>query len=201
MHNPAPTDHPVHDLIRDRWSPRAFSDAPVSKTDLRSLLEGARWAASCFNDQPWSFLVGFRGDETWQGIHDCLMEANRTWAGKAPVLLLAMAHEDFVRTGKPNRHAQYDTGQAVASLAIQATAQGLFLHQMAGFDADAARERFGIPPRQTPMAAIALGHAGDPDSLPEPLAERERAPRERVPITGFTFQDRWGQEASLEDEA
>ena len=109
-----------------------------------------------------------------------------------------MAHEMFIETGKPNRHAQYDTGQAVAQLALQATDQGLFLHQMAGFDADAARERFQIPPNQTPMSAIALGHAGDPNTLPEKLAERERAPRERVPATMFTFAGKWGQSASLE---
>lgn len=195
MDNPAPAEHPIQDLIARRWSPRAFADTLVSVEELRSLLEAARWAASCFNDQPWSFLVGRKGDETWQGIHDCLVPANQSWAGAAPVLMLSMAHEDFVQTGKPNRHAQYDTGQAVAGMAIEATARGLFLHQMAGFDATAARERFKIPPRQTPMAAIALGHAGDPGTLPGPLAERERAPRDRVPISVFTFHGHWGEAA------
>ena len=195
MEHPAPVEHPIHDLMRKRWSPRAFGSEPVAAEQVLSVLEAARWSASCFNDQPWSFLVGFKGDETWQGIHDCLMPANQSWANAAPVLLLSMAHEMFVQTGKPNRHAQYDTGQAVAALALQATAQGLFVHQMAGFDAEAARKRFAIPPNQTPMAAIALGHAGDPDALPQELAERERAPRERVSVSTFTFAEEWGQSA------
>ena len=195
MEKPAPIDHPVHELIQRRWSPRAFGGEAVEPEQVLSVLEGARWAASCFNDQPWSFLVGFRGDETWQGIHDCLVPANQSWAGEAPVLLLAMAHEMFVETGKPNRHAQYDTGQAVASLALQATDLGLYVHQMAGFDPEAARTRFSIPANHTPMAAIALGHGGDAGALPEPLAERERAPRERVPVSTFTFAGKWGASA------
>ena len=195
MDNPAPVDHPVHELIRARWSPRAFSSEAVAPAAVLSLLEAARWSASCFNDQPWSFLVGFQGDETWQGLYDCLMPANRTWAGEAPVLMLAMAHEMFVQTGKPNRHAQYDTGQAVAALALQATAQGLFVHQMAGFDAEATRARFSIPANHTPMAALAIGRGGDPTTLPESLAERERAPRERVPVGTFTFAGKWGASA------
>ena len=195
MENPAPVEHPVHDLMQRRWSPRAFGAEPVTQEAVLSVLEAARWSASCFNDQPWSFLVGFQGDETWQGIHDCLVPANQAWAGKAPVLMLSMAHEMFVQTGKPNRHAQYDTGQAVAALALQATDLGLYVHQMAGFDAEAARARFSIPGNQTPMAAIALGHPGEAGSLPEPLAERERGPRERVPVSTFTFAGQWGRSA------
>ena len=195
MDKPAQTDHPIHHLLRTRWSPRAFSPERVATEQVLRVLEAARWAPSCFNDQPWSFLVGFQGDETWQGIHDCLVEANQAWACNAPVLLLYMAHESSVETGRPNRHAQYDTGQAVLALALQATELGLFVHQMGGFDVDGARERFRIPPAQTPMAAIALGHAGDPDALPEHLAARERAPRERVPISTFTFSGAWGRTA------
>lgn len=197
MQKPAPTERPIHDLVRRRWSPRAFSAEPVPRQELLSVLEAARWSASCFNDQPWSFLVGLQGDATWQGIHDCLVPANQAWAGKAPVLILSLANESFVQTGKPNRHAQYDVGQAVGAMALQATALGLFVHQMAGFDSDRARARFEIPPAQTPMTAIALGHAGDPDELPEALAKAERAPRERVPLATFVFQDAWGTPVSF----
>ena len=197
MEKPAPIDHPVHELIQRRWSPRAFGGEAVEPEQVLSVLEGARWAASCFNDQPWSFLVGFRGDETWQGIFDCLAAGNQGWAGAAPVLILSMAHEDFVQTGKPNRHAHYDVGQAVSAMALQATALGLQVHQMAGFDPEAARTRFSIPPRQTPMTAIALGYAGDPDALPEDLAKVERAPRDRVPLTAFAFSDARGTPVSF----
>ncbi len=197
MEKPAPADHPIHELIARRWSPRAFSSEAVKRADLLSLLEAARWAASCFNDQPWSFLVGEKGDGTWQAIHDVLVPANQAWAGSAPVLMLSLAHGSFVRTGKPNRHAQYDVGQAVGGMALQATARGLFVHQMAGFDADAARAAFSIPPAHTPMAAIAVGYGAEPDTLPPDLAEREAAPRDRVPVSSFTFAGSWGEPAAL----
>ena len=195
MEKPAPADHPIHEIHARRWSPRAFAPRAVGRDELLSLLEAARWAASCFNDQPWSFLVGERGDETWQGIHDVLVPANQAWASSAPVLMLSLAHENFVRTGKPNRHAQYDVGQAVGGLALQATALGLFVHQMAGFDAAAARARFAVPSAHTPMAAIAIGYGADAESLPVDLAERERALRDRVPLSTFVFAGAWGQGA------
>ncbi len=197
MDKPAPADHPVHDLIGGRWSPYAFSSEAVAREQVLSVLEAARWAASSYNAQPWSFLVGLKGDETWQGVYDCLVDANRAWASEVPVLMLSMAHETFPWNGKPNRHAQYDTGQAVAALALQATDLGLFVHQMAGFDAEAARTRFAIPPGHTLMAAIALGSAGDPDTLSVPPAARERAPRERGAVSTFTFAGQWGEEARL----
>lgn len=195
MKKPAPAVHPIHELIRHRWSPHAFSSQPVSRQDLLTVLEAARWAPSCYNDQPWSFLVGIQGDDTWQGIRDCLVEGNRVWAAQAPVLMVSLAHERFVRNGKPNRHAQHDVGQAALALSLQATELGLFVHQMGGFDAEALRKRFSIPPDHTPMAAIALGHAGESETLPEHLAQREHAERERVPLEVFTFSGAWGQTA------
>src|SRR6266851_1294611 len=63
MQKPATTDHPVHDFIVKRWSPRAFSDKPVPPEELRSLFEAARWAASSYNDQPWAYLVATKDDK------------------------------------------------------------------------------------------------------------------------------------------
>ncbi|MGR9000381.1 MAG: nitroreductase family protein, partial [Gammaproteobacteria bacterium] len=133
----------IHDIIQERWSPRAFdSDKPVSHDDLLALLEAAHWAPSCFNDQPWRFVVCNKATDeaSWQNALTVLVEKNRLWARNAPVLILAVAMENFNHNGKPNRWAMYDTGAASVSICLQATALGMCVHQMGGFDAEKARE-------------------------------------------------------------
>jgi len=98
----APNEAGVEDLIRRRWSPRAFSAKEVSAADLKAIFEAARWAASSYNEQPWRFLVGRRGDETYKKIFNTLVEFNQSWAKSAPVLVLSVAKKDVYREG----HAQ-----------------------------------------------------------------------------------------------
>ncbi|MGH9676478.1 MAG: nitroreductase family protein, partial [Candidatus Acidiferrum sp.] len=144
MHNPAPTDFPVHELIRDRWSPRAFADKEVAPEVLRSLFEAARWAPSSYNEQPWAYLVATKDDqENFAKMLGVLIEFNAGWAKHAAVLALAVAELTFAKNGQTNRNAQYDTGAASALLSVEATARGLVVHQMAGYDKEKARQVFG----------------------------------------------------------
>jgi nitroreductase len=194
----AQTQFPVHELISERWSPRAFSDRPVEPEKLLSLLEAARWAASSANEQPWAFLVATKDEpKNHEALAGLLVDSNREWAEKAPVLILAFAHNQFTKNGNPNRYAFHDVGQAVANLSLQATALGLTLHQMAGFHADAARERFAVPADWQPVSVIALGYPGEVESLAEKLRERETAQRQRKPIDSFVFSETWGHPASI----
>lgn len=196
MHKAAVTDHPVHELIRNRWSPRAFSDKPVEPAVLASLFEAARWAASSYNDQPWAYLVATKDDpENFKKMLGVLVEFNQDWAKNAPVLAISVARRNFTHNGAPNRNAQYDTGAATALLSVEATARGLVVHQMAGFDPDKAREAFAIPEEWEPLAAIALGYPGAPDSLSPKLKDRELAPRTRKPIRDFVMTGAWGHTA------
>lgn len=198
MHNPAKTDYPVHDLIQNRWSPRAFSDNPVSPETLRSLFEAARWAPSSSNEQPWAFIVGTKDDlETHSKILSALVEFNQGWAKHAPVLAIAVSQMEFARSKTPNRNAFYDTGAAVAHLTAEATSRGLFVHQMAGFDPQKAIEVFHIPKGWEPIAVFAIGYPGDPNALPDKLRERELAPRSRKPISEFVMSSDWGHPAKF----
>jgi nitroreductase len=198
VEKPADAQYPIHDLIKRRWSPRAFSDRPIERDTLRSLLEAARWAPSSNNEQPWNFLVATKDDQAEHSrLLSCLVEGNRLWAQHAPVLMVSVARMSFEDDGKPNRHAFYDVSQAVANLIVQATALGLAAHQMAGFHPDKVRELYGVPKEFEPVAAMALGYPGDPQSLPDKLRTRELAPRERKPLTGFVFTGRWGKTASV----
>jgi nitroreductase len=196
MQKSAPSDFPVHELIRERWSPRAFSDKPVPPDVLRSIFEAARWAPSSNNEQPWAYIVAIKDDkENFDKMLSVLVEFNAQWARSAPVVALAEAKLNFAKNNAPNRNAQYDTGAASALLSVEATAQGLAVHQMAGFDPEKARQVFGIPPGWEPIAALAIGYPGDPASLPPPLKDRELAPRTRKSIAEFVMARQWGHTA------
>ena len=197
MEKRAATDYEIDPLLARRWSPRAFSERTVEQTVLCSLFEAARWAPSCFNEQPWSFLLATKEDAgEFDRLASCLSPGNH-WARRAPVLALSVAALDFAGNSKPNRHAYHDVGLAVENLVIQATAMGLASHQMAGFDVEKARELFQIPARHDPVAMIALGYPGDSDSLPEDLRKRELAQRARKPIRRFLYTGHWGEGASI----
>lgn len=198
MHKRAPTDFPVHDFIAERWSPRAFSDKPVAPNVLQSLFEAARWAPSSSNEQPWGYIVATKDDaENFAKLVSVLVPSNVTWAQHAPVLALAVAELAFAKSGSPNRNAQYDVGAASAWLTVEATSRGLFVHQMGGYDHDKARQVFQIPADWDPIAAMAIGYPGDPDSLPQPLRDREVAPRTRKPISQFVMSGSWQNKATF----
>jgi len=194
MEKPADTQYPIHDLLRQRWSPRGFDDRPIEPEKLRSLFEAARWAPSSNNEQPWRFIVANKDYETeWNRLLACLVEGNRKWAYRAPVLILSVASLNFEDDSTPNRHAFHDTGMAVENLVLQATALGLSTHQMAGFDVEKARADLKIPSGYEPVAMIAVGYPGDLASLPDRLQERELQPRSRRPISEWTFSGQWGE--------
>lgn len=198
MQKTAPTDHPIHELLRERWSPRAFSEKPVPHDVLRSLFEAARWAPSSANEQPWAFLVATRDDpDTHAKLLSTLADANQIWAKHAPVLGISIAHVNWAKTGQPNRTAFYDTGAAVAGLSAEATSRGLFVHQMGGFDPKKASELFHIPDDWQPVAAFVVGYPGDPETLPEPYLTREKNPRTRKPLSEFVMSGDWGKPAAF----
>lgn len=189
------TSQVIHDLIARRWSPRAFDkNKPVNREQLKALLEAARWAPSCFGDEPWRYLVWDRKHDqaSWQKAFECLAKGNQVWVKNAPLLFASIAGSQFARNGKPNRWGQHDTGAASANLVLQAVALGLAAHQMGGFDADMLREKFAIPAGYTPMAMIAVGYQADADILEGEIKERELAPRARKPLAETFFEGTWG---------
>ena len=159
----------------------------------------AAWAASSYNEQPWRFLVGRTGDDTYAKILDALIEFNQSWAKSAPVLILSVGKKTFTQNGKPNGHGLHDTGAASANLALQATALGLHTHGMAGFDHAKVRGSFGIPEDFEMGAVWALGYLGDTGALPESMQQMEKAPRTRKELKDFVFAT-WEQPATLSNK-
>jgi len=192
----APDIAGIPELILKRWSPRAFAEREIPAGDLEKLFIAASWAASSSNEQPWRYLLGRRGDETYKKIFNSLVEFNQSWAKSAPVLLLSVAKKTFTQNASPNSYALHDTGAATAYLSLAATALGLHTHSMAGFNKDTARESFGIPSDYEIGAVTAVGYFGDPSSLPEKLYKTETTPRTRKPVAEFVFSE-WEKPAKF----
>ena len=189
-------DHDVHELIRQRWSPRAFDpNRPVPRHELLRLFEAARWAPSSGNEQPWRFVVVWRddGSDTWRALIDALTPGNQAWAPSAPVLVLGAVRLALERSESANPLAWYDAGQAVALMTVQATSQGVSIRQMEGFDRDRAREACAVPDGFDPAVIMAIGYAGDPDALAlEKHRLAERQPRRRKPLPDIVYDNTWG---------
>jgi nitroreductase len=190
----APEVPGVLPVILHRWSPRSFDPGrDVSAEDLRSLFEAARWAASSSNEQPWRYLVGRRGTETYKKIFQSFGEWNQAWAGAASVLLLGTAKKTFAKDGSPNEYAMHDLGAADATICYQATALGLHSHQMAGFDHALARQLFGIPEDYHLGSVNAIGYLGEPAALKvEYQRNTEQVPRTRKQLSEIVFSE-WEQ--------
>jgi nitroreductase len=185
----APSIDGVPELILRRWSPRAFAKREIPSGDLEKLFVAASWAASSYNEQPWRFFLGRKGDETYKKIFDSLVEFNQGWAEAAPVLVLSVASKKFAHNGSPNAFALHDTGAATAYLGLQATALGLHTHSMAGLDKELARASFGVPSDYDIGAVTAIGYLGDPADLPEQYRKGEVEPRTRKPVAEFVFSE------------
>ena len=193
----ARTDHEILEVIRARWSPRAFdATRDVARADLLRLFEAARWAPSSLNEQPWRFVVAQRSQSpgAFSALFESLTGKNPEWAGAAPVLVLVAIRSTLERNGATNPSAWYDVGQAVALLTVQATAQGLSVRQMEGFDRDRARAACAVPDPFVPAVVVAIGYAGDPETLViERHREMERQPRSRRPVSDTVFDGTWGR--------
>lgn len=198
MANPkiAVTDYPVDELISKRWSPYGFDERGIAESDLCSLFEAARWAASCFNEQPWRYVVARREDtEEFSRLLSCLVEGNQTWARSAGALALGVVSLNFSRNGRPNRHAVHDLGLASAQLSMEATARGLSIHQMAGILPEKAREVYGIPDGYEAKTALAIGYRSTSKELDPKFVERDATARNRNPLSDFLFESSWGAAA------
>lgn len=194
MQKPATTQVPIHDIIANRWSGRAYdASKPVSQAHIISLLEAARWAPSCYGDQPWRFIVWDKNQDAaaWQQAFECIVPGNQAWAKDAPVFILICADTLFSQNQKPNRWGAYDTGAAAVSLCLQATSLGLMTHQMGGYDSEKARAAFNIPAQYETMAMLSVGYAANVDTLDEEAKAREIAPRQRRDLGELFYNGTW----------
>ncbi|MFC6647445.1 nitroreductase family protein [Granulicella cerasi] len=196
----APKELGIHELIGKRWSPRSYTEQPVSDADLKTIFTAAGWAASSSNIQPWRFIVGRRGEETYDKIFDALASGNQSWVKTVPVLVASVAAKFMpAKDGeapRPHEWAKHDVGAASATMCLQAIALGIHTHGMAGFDRELIRANFNIPEDFEPVAVWAIGYLGSPDALPDNYKKMETTPRERKPLDQYVFKH-WNEPAKL----
>lgn len=197
MQKPTSNNFPISDLFKHRWSPRAYSDKPVEKEKLQSIFEAARWAPSARNEQPWRFIIGQKGDGSWEKIFESLVEWNQKWTAKAPVLVLNLGKKYYKYKHLPNETYQYDTGQAVAMMVTEAVNQGLIAHQMSGFHPEKAIKLFQIRDDYQPISVTAFGYYGDPELLPLEMKNSEFEGRKRRPLDETVFSNKFGISSKL----
>ncbi len=185
FNNAAKPDHPINELLVQRWSPYAFSEKEVSESDILSILEAARWAASSYNEQPWSFIVAMKKDTiAFQEALSCIVEANQGWAQHASVLIFSVVHKLFSKNNTVNHAAYHDVGLAIGNFSVEATARGISLHQMAGIFSEKANALYKIPENHTVFTGIALGYAAE---------SNEKTERTRKAQENFVFKGQWGE--------
>lgn len=178
--NPRSADWDIDSQFLDRWSPRAFAEEPLSEREIHTLFEAARWAPSCYNEQPWVFVYAADA-EGRRRLCECLVPKNQAWACRAPLLLFVLSRRRFRTGGRENRHAAFDAGAAWMALALQARRLGLYAHAMAGFRLEEACRVLGVSPEDWHvLAAVAVGRRGEPSHLPEDLRAIE-SPNTRKP--------------------
>lgn len=182
----AEPDHPILDVLAERYSPYAYQPKPVEREKLLACLEAARWAASSYNEQPWRFVLAERDDpDAWATAIGCLVEPNQKWATDAGALIITLAKKTFTRNDNPNRVAEHDIGLAIGNLSAQATALGLHVHQMAGIEMAKTRAAYQVPEGFDPVTALTIGYAaGD---------EPDDKPRTRRPLNEWVFAGKFGQ--------
>lgn len=180
--NPRVPEAAIDEMFTDRWSPRGFDPAPLSEEEIRMLFEAARWAPSCFNEQPWRFHYATTEAER-EAYLSALVPRNQLWARRAPLLIFVLARRTFGQSGRDNRHAPFDAGAAWLSLALQARKMGLYAHAMAGFNQRRAYTVLGVSEADCHiMVAVAVGRRGGADHLPEEM-QRIETPNSRLPLS------------------
>ncbi len=186
----AQTKHKINHLIKNRWSPRAFSNKPIAPELLEKFFEAASWAPSSRNEQPWKYLYAFRDDVNFSNFSDCLVPENQSWAKNAAVLLFSLSEKNYARNQKTNVHYMHDTGAANTLLLLQALEDGVYGHMMGGFDQEKTKKVFQLTDNLEPVCFIALGYPGDPETLENSLKNSETGKRTRKPIETFVFQNK-----------
>jgi nitroreductase len=190
--NTSPSQLPILEVIKKRWSPLAFSDQPIEPEKIMSLFEAMRWAPSSFNGQPWRVVYATKDKpELFEKLASLLNEGN-SWAKNAYLLLVICSVQNFEYNNKPNKHHQYDTGAGIENLFLQAVSMDLVAHEMAGYDEEKSYELLKIPKDKVKsMAMMAIGYPGDVSALSEDLQQRQQGKRERKSIEEVAFEGEW----------
>ncbi|MEU7020272.1 nitroreductase family protein [Streptomyces sp. NPDC046203] len=176
----------LHPLLADRFSPYRFDPSvTVDDRTLGLLLEAARWAPSAGNSQPWGFFACRPGEPDHERVVRHLAPSSARWATGAGLLVVTLTRRQVDESGLAySEFADYDLGQSVAHMTVQAQAMGLSAHQFRAFDLEGLTKELGPAPGWFVVSMIALGKASDspPEHRPRrPITDLLTAPWSPTP--------------------
>lgn len=176
--------------IETRRAYRAFSGERADDLQITRILQAGHLAASCFNNQPWRFVV-YRSEEELAPLFPLLSKGN-LWAQKSAFMVaVAAAYEDDCRLSEQRDYALFDTGMALENMLLQAVHEGMYAHPMAGFDPVGLREYSKIPEQMVIITLVAFGFPGDVQLLDERLQKAEASQRVRRPLDTVVHYGSW----------
>lgn len=179
----AGTQYPVIDIIKKRWSPRSFNGTPLTEESVLTLIEAAGRAPSAMNEQPWKFYYALKDTPGFEAVYSGILGGNKPWSGNAGALLVVTAGKYYERNNSLNKYHFHDTGIATGFLLAQATAMGIGVHILGGFNADVLRSVFNFPQNEEIVTVIVAGYRDIPGQLDEPFRSRELQPQKRKPLS------------------
>ena len=181
---------PLQELIQKRESRRIIDPLRTVESEIiQSLLEAARWAPSCSNNQPWRFVVS--QSDSLKRVKECLSRGNN-WASNAPLIFTVASKPDLDCQITGRDYYPLGMGLAIENLLLQGIHMGLVMHPIAGFKEKMVKEVLNIPEGYRVFALIIAGYPGSNDDVDETVLEKEKSPRERKPLNEIVFWEGWG---------
>lgn len=166
--------------IDSRRAYRALDTKPIEEEVLLRLVQAAHTAPSAMNNQPWRYVTVHEQSVLAQ-LKETLSPGNY-WAKKAPVLVGVVTNNSWGMTLTDRQYAPFELGMATMAYQIQAIAEGLYVHPIAGFNADAAKKILNISDEDTLMILLVVGYPGDDSELNAKHLESEKGNRIRMPL-------------------
>jgi nitroreductase len=166
------------ELIKNRYSVRAYKPIPVDDEKLGRILEAARLAPTAANRQPFQLVVMHTKDRKTE----LRRIYHREWFIQAPIIIFAvgLAAQGWVRGADGKNYTDVDIAIMFDHLILEATNQGLGTCWIAAFNADAVRQTLDLPDEVEPIALTPLGYPAD---LP--------SKKVRKPISELVRYERW----------
>ena len=158
------------ELVRKRFSVRAYDSRPVQEEALQNILEAGRLAPSAANRQPVSFIV-VRDEARRRALGEAYP---REWFWRAPAIIVVCVEpaRAWVRADGKN-YADVDGAIAMDHMTLCAADLGLGTCWVGAFEPSKVKRALSIPDGVEPLVMTPLGYPmeGDRAKSRKPMGE------------------------------
>ena len=144
------------ELVKKRYSVRAYKSTAIEDEKLKYILETARMAPTGSNQQAFQLIVAHtKGrEEELRPIYD------KDWFVQAPIIICACATTSQGQAYNEGRSYR-NVGIVMDHLILAATNLGLGTCWVGAFNPKAAREILGLPKEANPIVFATVGYSDD----------------------------------------